>query len=209
MSDECVEVLSDFTSLTSLYLDYVTVASEEDIGGKLAELHPSHSPLAASLHRLHLHYLPIDLRRSTGFLRHWPHLKELSLEGYDDMTEEELIDFVDHLAPPKKEEAETVGSSTASSPPQLYSLELGRIKGTELSRSATAAVVDALSRSGLPFFELNNPRKDPAIKAQLWRNQRNYMLGSDLKRVPATSMRLFICGDPFAGNKTENTISNN
>ena len=62
-------------------------------------------------------------------------------------------------------------------------------------------MVDALSHSGLPFFELEGflRRMDPAIEAQLWRNQRNFMLGSELKRVPATSIRLFICGDPFAG----------
>ena len=90
---------------------------------------------------------------------------------------------------------------TPSSPPQLYGLRLGYFRG-DLSRPATAVVVDALSRSSLPFFEMKHiflPMKDPAIEAQLWRNQRNFMLGSELKRVPATSIRLFICGDPFAG----------
>ena len=112
------------------------------------------------------------------------------------------MDLVDHLAPPKKE-AETVGSSTASSPPQLYSLKLGQIEGDELSRSATAAVVDALSRSGLPFFHIldfgKSRKNQPVIEAQLKRNQHNFLLAKDSTRVAATSMRLFICGDPFAG----------
>ena len=47
MSDECVEVLSDFTSLTSLHLQWMRVSAE--FVGELADLHPSHSPLAASL----------------------------------------------------------------------------------------------------------------------------------------------------------------
>ena len=204
-SDECIEELRDFASLTSLHLD---VSREEEFNvGKLADLHPSHSPLAASLQTLCIYsYDRIDWRRSTGFLRHWPHLKELTLDGGGETTEEDLVDFMDHLAPPKKG-AETAGN-TPSSPPQLYRLDLGRIRRGELSQSATAAVVDALSRSGLPSFDFLGVW-EPAMTAQLWRNQRNYMLGSDLKRVPATSMRLFICGDPFAGNKTENTISNN
>ena len=72
------------------------------------------------------------------------------------------------------------------------------------SRSATAAVVDALSRSGLPFFQIQylaSSRKNPAIEAQVKRNQRNFLLGLDSTRVSATSMRLFICGDPFAGKQ--------
>ena len=97
------------------------------------------------------------------------------------------MDFMDHLAPPKKG-AETAGN-IHSSPPQLFSLQLGWITDG-LSRSATAAVVDALSRSGLPFFEirsLNSYRsmlssfepggfslhRNRRIQNQLWWNQRN------------------------------------
>ena len=113
------------------------------------------------------------------------------------------MDFMEHLAPLKK--ASEIAGCTPASLPRLYSLQLGYFSG-DFSRSATAAVVDALSRSGLPFFgSLGWSKVDPAIEAQLWRNQRNFLLGSDLKRVPATSMRLFICGDPFAG-KEQNTL---
>ena len=214
MSDECIQVLADFASLTSLHLQWMRVSAE--FVGELADLHPSHSPLVASLHRLHIQsFYPIDWRRSTGFLRHWPQLKELSLiytrYRKENMKEEELMDFMDHLAPPKKEEAETAGSSSTlpSSPPQLYSLQLGEFQGHELSRSATAAVVDALSRSGLPFFDIQNfgksRKNQPVIEAQLKRNQRNFLLGKDSTRVAATSMRLFICGDPFAGTQNTHT----
>ena len=80
ISDECMEVLSDFTSLTTLHLQFVKVSEEFVV--KLEDLHPSHSPLAASLHRLSIFSFDhIDWRRSTGFLRHWPHLNELALEG--------------------------------------------------------------------------------------------------------------------------------
>ena len=197
--DECVEVLRDFTSLTSLHLHAVQVSEEFVV--KLAGLH-------ASLHRLHINGVPIDWRRSTGFLRHWPQLKELSLYSSPGMKEEELMDFMDHLAPPKNG-LETAGSSSStlpSSPPQLYSLQLGALRGGDLSRSATAAVVDALSRSGLPFFhildDVKNRKNNPAIEAQVKRNQRNFLLGLDSTRVAATSMRLFICGDPFAGKQS-------
>ena len=117
----------------------------------------------------------INWTHATSFLQHWPQLKELSLQNYKGMTEKEVMDFMDHLAPP----------------PQLYSLQLyTSLDG--LDRSATAAVVDALSRSGLPFFQLlghggGNPTIDPqqlmmnpAIAAQLQRNQHNFMLTSDL-----------------------------
>ena len=204
IGDECIEVLGDFTSLTTLHLHDVKVS--EEFVGKLAELHPSRSPFAASLQSLHINHLPIDWRRSTGFLRHWPQLKELSLYSSPGMREEELMDFMDHLAPPKNG-VETAGSSSTlpSSPPQLYSLRLGNFSGY-LSPSATAAVVDALSRSGLPFFDIQNlggsRKNEPVIEAQLKRNQRNFLLGKDSTRVAATSMRLFICGDPFAGKQS-------
>ena len=207
ISDKCIEVLRNFTSLTSLELLFVEVSSEFVV--KLAGLHPSHSPLAASLHRLHIRsYKPIDWGRSKGFLRHWPQLKEISLcDAYEDMAEEDLIDFMENLAPSKKE-VKTSGSNPES-PPKLYSLQLSSRKSAEsyvLGRSATAAVVDALSRSGLPFFEYNY-RMDPAIQAQLRRNQRDFMAGLDSTRVPATSMRLFICGDPFAGKQSTLSLS--
>ena len=120
------------------------------------------------------------------------------------------MDFMDSLVgPPKKEEAET---AIPSSPPQLYSLQLGSQRG-ELSRSATAAVVDALSRSGLPFFGIANDLLlgsggNPAIEAQVKRNQRNFLLGLDSTRVPATSLRLFIYRDPFAGKAHTLFLSN-
>jgi hypothetical protein len=65
-------------------------------------------------------------------------------------------------------------------------------------------VVDALSRSGLPFLQLPDRDRnviplDPAIEAQLLRNQR-LMVMRELETVPAKSLRLFICGDPFAGD---------
>ena len=68
MSDECVELLRDFGYLTSLHLSHVP---SQEFVGKLADLHPSHSPLAASLQRLYINDYLIDWRRSTGFLRHW------------------------------------------------------------------------------------------------------------------------------------------
>ena len=163
---------------------------------KLAGLHPSDSPFAASLQRLHIYSKPIEWRRCTGFLHHWPNLKELSLESYDN-GEMDLKEFMEHLAPTKKE----VGAA----PPQLYSLKLGLLLSVEFSEATIGAVVDALSPAGLPFFEYYHS-PDSAVKAQLWRNQRNFLLGSDLKRVPATSMRSFICGDPFTGKK-QNTPS--
>ena len=194
ISDECIEVLGHFTSLNSLHIQSVEISAEFAV--KLAELHPSNSPLAASLQRLHIYSKGMDWRRCTDFLRHWPKLKELSLESSDN-GEMDLKKFMEHLAPTKKE----VGAE----PPQLYSLKLGLLLSVELSQSTIGVVVDGLSRSGLPFFEYSNS-KDPAVKAQLWRNQRNFLLGSDLKRVPATSMRSFICGDPFTG-KEQNTPS--
>ena len=110
------------------------------------------------------------------------------------MEQDELRDFMEHLAPPK-----VAAKTDGNIPPQLYSLRLGNII-SNLSPSATAAIVDALSQSGLPFFEIQGlHRMDLGIEVQLQRNQCNYMLESDSKRVPAMSIRLFICGDPFAG----------
>jgi hypothetical protein len=86
-------------------------------------------------------------------------------------------------------------------PAQLYSLTLGKLPHNSVLETgrATPSVVDALAASGLPFLELKGLCSiDPAIEAQLTRNQRLFVLG-DLKKVPATSLRLFICGDPFAG----------
>ena len=94
-------------------------------------------------------------------------------------------------------------TSLSSSPAPLESLTLGTLRyktGLESPRS-TRAIVDALSLSGLPFLQLRGlDTIDPAIEAQLRRNQRLFILG-DLQKVPATSMRLFICGDPFAGRQ--------
>ena len=198
ISDECIEVLSHFTSLISLHLQSVEISAEFAV--KLAGLHPSDSPLAASLHRLHIYSKGMDWRKCTGFLHHWQNLKELSLESSGN-GETDLQEFMEHLAPAKKE----VG--TDARPPQLYSLKLGLLLSVEFSEATIGAMVDALSRSGLPFFEYYHS-PDPAVKAQLWRNQRNFFLGSDLKRVPATSTRLFICGDPFAGKKRRRKTQN-
>ena len=189
ITDQCVEVLRDFSSLSSLHLEGIDVSG--NFVTNLAELRPAHLSLSSSLQRLHIHSICLDWRRSTGFLHHWPLLKELSLLG--EMTEEELMDFMDHLAPPKKGMEKV--SSTPSLPPRLYSLSLGgRLDPTP---SVIAAVIDALSGSGLPFFELkmsDRVEMDPAIEAQLERNRRVFMLGG-LETVPATSMRLFICRD--------------
>ena len=196
ISDECIEVLSHFTSLISLHLQSVEISAEFAV--KLAGLHPSDSPLAASLHRLHIYSKGMNWKRCTGFLDHWQNLKELSLESSGN-GETDLQEFMEHLA--KKE----VG--TDARPPQLYSLKLGLLLSVEFSKATIHAMMDALSRSGLPFFEYYHS-PDPAVKAQLWRNQRNFFLGSDLKRVPATSTRLFICGDPFAGKKRRRKTQN-
>ena len=111
---------------------------------------------------------------------------------------------MEHLAPPFIGE-QTSGSDSAS-PLQLYSLDMQHniadspylgYSSAELSQSAIAAVVDALARSGLPFFQ--HPKMNPAIQAQLWRNQRNRILRSGLEKAPATSMPLLICGDQFSG----------
>jgi hypothetical protein len=91
---------------------------------------------------------------------------------------------------------------SASPTAELQILRLGRFETTyeeQLSRQAVASVVDALSKTGLPFLELMGlSDQDPAIEAQLQKNQQLFELG-DLERVPATSIRLFICGDPHAG----------
>ena len=194
INDPCVEVLRGFNSLTSLHLQSIDVSG--NFVAELAELRPAHSPLAASLQRLHIHSTSIDWGRSSGFLRNWPKLQELSLSSYDDMREEELINFMTHLAPP----------SASASPLQLYSLDMQRhsvdsphlrYSSAELSQSAVSEVVYALARSGLPFFQ--HPKMNPAIQAQLWSNQRNRILRSGWEQMPATSMPLLICGDPFSG----------
>ena len=194
ITDQCVEVLRDFSSLSSLHLEGIDVSG--NFVTNLAELRPAHLSLSSSLQRLHIHSICLDWRRSTGFLHNWPKLQELSLSSYDDMREQELINFMTHLAPP----------SASASPLQLYSLDMQRnavdsphlgYASAELSQSAVAAVVDALARSGLPFFQ--HPKMNPAIQAQLWRNQRDRMLRSGWEQAPATSMPLLICGDPFSG----------
>ena len=113
------------------------------------------------------------------------------------MNENDLMECIKHLIQPKKQKSST----------GLYSLTLGRLPGGDFSPSltTTAAVVDALYASRLPFFKLEDWDRrdiplDPAIKAQLLRNQLLFRFGDELERVPATSIRLFICGDPYAGN---------
>ena len=189
--------------------------------GKLADLHPSHSPLAASLQRLAISTDFIDWSGSTGFLQNWPHLKELTLRSRRiEMRNEQIIEWMYELAPSlnkKNQKRETSGSTPAASSstdysvstdprPRLYSLSIdsptyaGRFEYTA-TRSIIAVVMDAVSRSNLPFLELKGLQMDPAIKPQLERNRRMFMLG-DLARVPAKSMRLFICGDAYAGKTT-------
>ena len=189
--DECITKLSDLCSLTSLHL-LGDVVSPEFVES-LADLHPSHSALAASLQRLDLHGILMShgpKRRSfRGFLHHWPQLKELTLVDGCAMKNEYLLDCMEELA---------------QSPARLYRLTLGRLfcNTTDLdsNRAIVAAVLDALSRSGIPFLELKGlENMDPSIEAQIARNQRLFMLGGDLEKVSATSMRLFICIDPDAG----------
>jgi hypothetical protein len=155
---------------------------------------------------------------------HWPKLKELTMASNfedDKMPEEDLILIMEQYlaavqyagnslnkinAMDSHREVSAARSDNHSTSPaatitQLQSLTLGWFqKGHQLSERAVAAVVDALSKSGLSFLELSgiNLRKYPAIEAQLQRNRRLWELG-DLERVPATSIRLFICGDPYAG----------
>ena len=217
--DECVEVLSRFSSLTTLHLDCSRISPM--FVGKLADLHPSHSPLAAALHRLAISAGFINWSGSTCFLQHWPHLEELALHSHrSEITNEQIIKWMYELAPSlnkKNQKRETSGSTPAASSstdysvstdprPRLYSLSIhsptyaGRFKYTA-TRSIIAVVMDAVSRSNLPFLELKGLQMDPAIKPQLERNRRMFMLG-DLARVPAKSMRLFICGDAYAGKTT-------
>jgi hypothetical protein len=231
-----VEPLAGLASLTTLGL-----RSIENVPGsfvaRLAELHPSHSPLPASLQRLHIGFGIADFSScwrsaATAFMDHWPKLKHLTLFSFDKMSEEDLITIMDqYLAAvqsgnsvKKKATDYHLGGSTlaagarsenhSTSPAaytttQLRSLTLGTFKlFNELSGRAVAAVVDALSKSGLPFLELLgiNVDEHPAIEAQLQRNRRLWDL-RNLKRVPATSIRLFICGDPYAGKQP--AIDNN
>ena len=115
---------------------------------------------------------------------------------------------MEDLEQQSKKKQTTSKTPLSSSPAPLESLTLGTLRyttGLESPRT-TRAIVDALSLSGLPFLQLRGLGTiDPAIEAQLQRNQRDFILQSDMK--PATSIRLFICGDPFAG-KNMTTHSN-
>ena len=102
MSDECVDVLSPFISLTTLHLHLQTsIHCLHNFASRLADLHPSHSALAASLHRLYIiSDDSIDWGgRSTGFLHHWPQLKELTLKAYNQITKEEIINCDGNMDP--------------------------------------------------------------------------------------------------------------
>ena len=103
IEDACIKVLREFTSLTSLHLQCMTI-SPEFVGGS-ADLRPSDSPLAASLQRLHISPVFSTWSRTTGFLHHLLQLKELSLQSFIGMKEEKHLDFMDHLAPPEEETA--------------------------------------------------------------------------------------------------------
>ena len=210
ITDDCVEMLSGLPSIATLHIDQVKVSP--DFVGKLADLRPSHSPLAASLQRLDIQAVFTEMvkpgwakRSFSGFLQHWPKLEELTLVPHS-FTEEDLIDFMDLLAQSKKIENNTPAAADLSASPsaRLYSLTLGKFPNANLElRRTVAAVVDGLSRSSLPFLELEGVHKmDPAIEAQLLMNQRMFILGDYLEKVPANSMRLFICGDPYAGKTT-------
>jgi hypothetical protein len=219
MRDECVELLGRLASLTALQL-LLSVATSVEFVPRLAELHPSHSPLPASLQRLHIEFGIRDFpgfwsRAAPAFMDHWPKLKHLALISSHRMSEEDLITIMEQyvlaavqsgnsLKKKSRDSSENHSTSPAAyTTTQLRNLTLGFFDITNrLSRRAVAAVVDALSKSGLPFLELwrfgNKIPLDPAIEAQLQRNRRLWELG-DLERVPATSIRLFICGDPYAG----------
>ena len=184
--DECIEVFCGLGSLTSLHLHLYGGKISPEFVGKLADLRPSHSPLAASLQRLYISTRSINWSESTsGFLQHWPQLKELTLIGLNAMTEEEVIHWMEHLSIDKirmneeKEIPPSTHHSESSDHPGLFSITLGKMytRPSPLSQSAIAAVVDALSRSGLPFLQLVGVRMDPAIEAQLERNRRVFMLG--------------------------------
>ena len=97
---------------------------------------------------------------------YWPKLEELTLVPHS-FTEEDLIDFMDLLAQSKKIENNTPAATDLSASPsaRLYSLTLGKFPNANLElRRTVAAVVDGLSRSSLPFLELEGVHKmDPAI----------------------------------------------
>jgi hypothetical protein len=155
-------------------------------------------------------------------MNHWPQLKHLSLlSSYSGefLSEDDLITVMEHYLAAlhsgssfkkMKATAYQKGKSNVAASEhhstQLHSLTLGRFhitnEGDQLSRQAVAAVVDALSKSRLPSLELRGIDDcDSAIEAQLQRNRRLLELG-DLGRVPATSIRLFICGDPLRRQAT-------
>jgi hypothetical protein len=123
------------------------------------------------------------------------------------LTEEDVIGCMEELVLSSKIKSIKKEADAGAAAPVLYSLTLAT--WSMMSQEAVAAVVDALSLSGLPFLRIINSRlrwlvvKHPAIEAQLRKNQRQFMLGfSHLQRAPATSMRLFVCGDPFAGTSS-------
>ena len=115
-----------------------------------------------------------------------------------------IVGILEQLAEWKK-----MNLTSASPAARLYSLTIGPSGGFYIYNTgqiAIARVVDALYRSSLPFLQLLGRNEllsqfPPAIKAQLLRNQLIWRRHEQLqsKKVPATSLRLFICGDEFAG----------
>ncbi|MCO5587224.1 hypothetical protein L7F22_041171 [Adiantum nelumboides] len=87
----------------------------------------------------------------------------------------------------------------------LQSLSLnGSIQSPDLRNPALiGAVVDALHKSGLQFLNLGGLEEDPIIQAQLLRNRGPQALRQQqYKTEPAKAVRLFICGDAYAGKTT-------
>ena len=122
------------------------------------------------------------------------------------MDEEDLLGILELLAEWKK-----TNLKSASPPARLHSLTLGPCDGFILinrSQFTITRVVDAHYRSSLPFLQLQSHRVEglfswlpSPINAQLMRNQLIWRRHEQLqsKKVPATSLRLFICGDEYAG----------
>jgi hypothetical protein len=217
-SRQCVEALSGFSSLATLDIsfDYITELIQ------LSEFHPDRSPIAGSVRRLCCSFPGWSERNRPrlrealrGFLQ-WTHLQEIDIQILQHITEEDVIGCMEELVQSSKiKSIKKKEADAGAAAPVLYSFSLHGL-GNEIawSQKTVAAVVDALSLIGLPFLQVGvaeagagrRALADPSIEAQLRRNQRQFMLGFfDLQRAPATSMRLFVCGDPFAGTSSYST----
>lgn len=124
------------------------------------------------------------------------HLKHLALEGF--FLNEHFLDFIKLLL-------------TNSS---LQSLSLARCSHfSSLDKaSVTASIVDAIHKSEFHInLEGTFMADDPAIKAQLGKKKaKHHQVLKSYEKVPATAVRLFICGDSYAGKTTLlSTLSKN